>query len=617
MKKLSKYFQRPVPTYSIVAVVVVLIIWEWSGLRVIRLWVLQSEDLEKLAASWVFIVQIFCCVMLGLTVLSLLFEFKHGGDCIEPDTNVTLKSERYWHLHWHGTYTKIAALGITFTGLIYTVYSDVFYQHGNPVTPVLYGLIDNATETRVNSELLATDTTHLVFLLDVSASTKKARNENTQWVDSVIMKLKRETEPRDKSTFSPKRESWIDTLKQRKEKSDTFYTGLDLIKYKACQAIMNSKEAMDRDGNHKYIITVAYFGRKVEYIEERLNPLVDSFHYKELLLKIVDYKYQSSQMDSTNYLNLFNSVLYYKLAMGSREKFKSQKNVISLIGDFRLDKVRVQDTIGIKRFLFDVANSSSYFNFILVNRTVKDSAHSIDVLPLFERVPSKTQFQTFSIDKPVREIYTYYKAEKGIVFIVDELFHVGSQKTTLKVWDSDSIIPITFDDGKEIEDEWQEYELNDTPIIFNYQYFVKQGSQVLTFKGHVPTQFPSVKADIYFSSRKTVISSEVFFKKGLKLFIAKLIVWIGLYLFYFSTFYIIYLIIHGWISYQRTSDKRELLRSWGGKKILGLKSFFLKKNKTEQIKTEFKQIVTNKPDTVPIRDSPANDDGSEDNTNKK
>lgn len=436
----------------------------------------------------------------------------------------------------HLGYSTISTFMITVVGLIYTTYSDAFYQHGNPISPILYGINNNVTAVSLREIELAKSPNKcnnfvedIILILDVSGSINKCKPAQNNWIDKITKNL--DSQVKSSSEITPKIEELTNT--NTKE-------GLKLVKLKACDIANYLFSKLGGHCNTKlHLLSLGTYTDFDCTVNIKKGKGLDT-----IINGILDLKDDRFQADQTRIDRLIAKLIAQKLINGDLDKFKYQKTVVIILSDFFHDEGEQSTLVTNYNSKLDslvtvMANMSVFMNFFKISSSQKQG--TVDALESMYRSFNTKLISEKTIDDDPEIQFGYVRSKKNITFIIDQPFH-DSTKTVIKLdeerKDSCSSIRLVSDDS--LNHYGQQLKYLDTILqpfqprtVPNYQKNV-----ILSFEGHAPEQFSNQNIEFYIDNPGQIVSSEIVFKKGLPPFIAKFVMIVVLILLTISLFYV-------------------------------------------------------------------------------
>lgn len=457
----------------------------------------------------------------------------------ESDINKELENES--HHHYHFSYSYFIVFIVTIIGLLYTAYSDVFYQQGDPISPIINGIWCNETKFDLDSlSRNKKENTNLVFIIDVSGSVNNIKFESNKWVAEAKKKII-EYPPLDQESIG---------LKLDKIRDDNL-CGLDLIKLQVCKLLIENFDSL-KISDRSYEITLFTFGKYVksfssitipekakeksnEEIKEEFKILIDS------ILGIRPSNLMASETDVENLIkNKINPIVNPN---GDRDRFNRAKTVFTIFSDFNNDTPN-QDSININKLISGLANKSTYFNLFKIEK-IGSKKNKLDFLTVIENFTYKDQRNTQRLDTAIIDLRcANFKSRMQIVFIVTNPFFVENIENRIVTTKESSVYVKLHDNGL---DPWQQFSINEKILPFEVRESIQFSTKkyfLLKYTGHAPEQLSKTTVEFEFPNSKELITSEIIFKKGLSWFISFVFCILILLVVIISLVYNIYFIKH-------------------------------------------------------------------------
>lgn len=430
-------------------------------------------------------------------------------------------------LHYHFSYSSAVIFIITLIGLLFAGYSDVFYQQGDFVQPIIRGLNGNENDFDIASLSSNSDTTNLVFVLDVSGSIKNAdMTLESKWIDSTIDFISKDIEFKNESRIKAKLQQTINTD-----------STLGIVKLQLCYLLEKVRRGLN-ETQRSYKVSFFAFGANTDVdtgFGLRATP------FERLINAIIDLQCFKSQRLETNYEQLVKKINYFINPPSHKDGFNRPKTVITIFSDF-VNDCHTQDTGQLVKLVAGLCNKSTFFNLVYLEPRqtsinppkAKDNfrpdslslVNKFKLLPLFNEYlyPDYLNIQKIT-DTAIDLQCATFKSPICIPFLIKQPFIVDPKPSVVKLRlaSNEGLVWLTIlkRDKLDKKDEWQQFQLQDSLMAHETKYSIADNT-LLAFRGHVPDVFSSTRAQFEFPAAKEKITAEIIFQKGLTPFVARL-----------------------------------------------------------------------------------------------
>ncbi len=478
-------------------------------------------------------------VILILIVFAFHFEYHQKQ---KKSTNNDPPTGEQMQLHRHATYISIAIITLSLIGINYTIFSDVFYQHGDPISPIRYSLGGNKTTIDMTKEVeyYKNQPRRLVFLIDISKS-----------VNTIPQPLKTRYESIRKSL--PNGKMFPDP-----PKIGAILKATESLKIHLAYYLAQIYDDIKSDTTIKsFYVTIITFGKYADIDFKDINIKNES-DYNSIITGIANMT-QSKGDDAnfTDYETVGKKLNNFGITPENYKKFEPQRRVVTVLSDFKHDPSERSDSSTLNSIVANLASRSIFFNLCVVgNSNLQTRENVVPMLPYFKRNVEKERLSiTTSVDSLDLK-YAYWESEYPLTFLVESPFYVKKSQVAMQSGKGSNIVKLAI---KGINDNRQQFDLNDSILLFERPLMLphRKKGDTLTFTGHVPSQFSNVSAVFDFPNQQCSISYEIVFKKKLPDFIARTLVFLSAFLLAVSTLYLFYL-IKLLCNYIRSFKKREL-----------------------------------------------------------
>jgi hypothetical protein len=463
-------------------------------------------------------------ILLGL--ISIYLQYRIKDKIVGEINDLNRKDNFYRQSHIHFYFSHMAFFILTILGLLFTAYSETFWQQSESVNPIIRGLNNNETSFPLDSLNSITDTTKLVFVLDVSGSMNATINKiNINWIDEseiIITDYK--------FLISSNIQDTINVLKKRQHPSD-------LVKLKMCELLIRLRDSLIKD-KRNYNVSLFSFGKNADVQQKGFNFNNDS-EFEKLISTILGLKCSPDQASKTDNEKVIKKINYFINPPGSKDAFNRPKTVISIFSDFINDS-KFQDTSRLSKIISEISNKSTFFNlFYLESKHSVNFINKIKVLPFFNKSLYPGQINLQAISDKIDLRCANFRSPYYLEFIINKPFYINSCKICLKTQKGS---PINIKLIRQNKDDWQQFRVNSIPVNFEASYPIKN-DDYLIFSGHAPDRFSQTIAEFEFPNNKEKILCEIIFEKGLSNFISKLFFSCAVIILFISLLYFFYLII--------------------------------------------------------------------------